>query len=207
MARHPKGAEAQQQTILFIDESGVYPMPSVVRPMRHAPMLREWCTRDHLSAISAIAPEGKVYFHSQDRTFNADDVVAFLEHLLREVSGRMVIIWDGAPIHGSHTIQEFLTNGAAPRIHLEHLPADAPELSPDEGLWQQLTGAERRQVCCFTIPHLWGDLRDAVKRVWHKPRILHGFFLGATLSVFMPWSVKFRTCLTTHDSVRKEDRP
>lgn len=182
MARHQKGAEAQQQTILFLDESGFYPLPSVVRtyaPMGQTPILREWCTRDHLSAISAISPEGKLYCHSQDRAFNSDDVVAFLEHLLREVSGRMVIIWDGAPIHRSHTIKEVLTNGAAQRLPLERLPAYAPELNPDEGLWQQLKGVEWRQVCCFTIPHLRGELRDAVKRVRHKPRILHGFFCGA----------------------------
>jgi hypothetical protein len=31
LARHSKGADAQQQTILFLDESGLYPLPSVVR--------------------------------------------------------------------------------------------------------------------------------------------------------------------------------
>jgi transposase len=40
-------------------------------------------------------------------------VIAFLEHLLREVPGRMVLIWDGAPIHRSHVIKKFLSNGAA----------------------------------------------------------------------------------------------
>jgi transposase len=65
-------------------------------------------------------------------------VVAFLEHLLREVPGRMVLIWDGAPIHRSQVIQEFLANGAAPRLHLERLPAYAPELNPGEGLWAYL---------------------------------------------------------------------
>jgi len=69
-------------------------------PVGHTPILREWWTRDHLSAISAISPEGKLYFHSQDHSLNSDDVVAFLEHLLREVPGRMVIIWDGSPIQG-----------------------------------------------------------------------------------------------------------
>ena len=38
-------------------------------------------------------------------------VVAFLEHLLREVPGQMVIIWDGSPIHRRHIIQEFLAKG------------------------------------------------------------------------------------------------
>jgi transposase len=68
--------------------------------------LQEWWTRDHLSAISAIAPAGKLYFHAQDHSITSADVVAFLEHLRREVSGRMVLTWDGAPIHRSHVSQE-----------------------------------------------------------------------------------------------------
>jgi transposase len=108
-------------------------------------------------------------------------VVAFLEHLLREVPGQIVTIWDGAPIHRSHTIKGFLANGASPRLHLERLPAYALELNPGKGLWQQLKGVELRNVCCFTIPHLRNELRDAVKRVRRKPRIIKGFFQGATL--------------------------
>jgi transposase len=150
-------------------------------PVGQTPILREWCTRDHLSAISAISPEGKLDFHSQDGAINSDDVVAFLEHLLREVPGQIVIIWDGAPIHRSRIIKEFLANGASSRLHLERLPAYAPELNPDEGLWQQLKGVELRNVCGFDIPHLRHELRDAVKRVRRNPRLIHGFFRGAKL--------------------------
>jgi transposase len=145
------------------------------------PILREWWTRDHLSAISAISPEGKRYFHCQDHSLNSDDVVAFLEHLRREVPGRMVIIWDGAPMHRSHVIKGFLANGAAQRLHLERLPAYAPELNPGEGLWQHLKGVELCHVCCGNMPHLRRELRDAVKRVRRRPRLVTSFFRGAKL--------------------------
>ena len=112
---------------------------------------------------------------------NSADVVAFLEHLLREVAGGMVIIWDGAPIHRSQTIKEFLAVGAAHRLHLERLPAYAPELNPGEGLWQQLKGVELRNVCCFNIPHLRREWRDAVKRVRRRPHLITSFCRGATL--------------------------
>jgi transposase len=184
VAGHQKGAHAQQQSIFFIDESGFYPLPSVVRtyaPVGQTPILEEWWTRDHLSAISAISPEGKLYVHYQEWALNSADVVAFLEHLLREVAGRLVIIWDGAPIHRSHLIQEFLANGAAERLCVERLPAYAPELNPGEGLWAHLKGVELRNVCCFTIHHLRHELRDAVKRVRRKPRIIKGCFAGAKL--------------------------
>jgi transposase len=97
------------------------------------------------------------------------------------VSGQMVIIWDGAPIHRSQVIQEFLANGAAPRLHLERLPAYAPELNPGEGLWAQLKGVELRNLCCFNILHLCHELRDAVKRVRRKPQLIESFFRGAKL--------------------------
>ena len=184
MAGPQKGAAEQQQTILFLDESGFYPLPSVVRtyaPVGHTPILQEWRTRDHLSAISALSPEGKLYFHRQDGAINSVDVVAFLEHLLREVPGRLVLIWDGAPIHRRHVIKAFLADGAARRLHLERLPAYAPELNPGEGVWQQLKGVELRNLCCFDLHHPRDELRSAVKRVRRKPRILKGCFAGAGL--------------------------
>ena len=184
MARQQKGAQAQQQTICFIDESGVYPWPSVVRtdaPVGHTPLLREWWTRDHLSAIGAVSPEGKRYFACQDRAINSADVVAFLEHVLREVPGRLVILWDGAPIHRSHVVPAFLRNGAARRIHLERLPAYAPERNPGEGLWAHLKGVEWRNVCGVNLPHLRVELQNAVKRVRRTPRLIQAFFRGAQL--------------------------
>ena len=149
--------------------------------MGHTPILRAWCTRDHLSAISALSPEGQLSCHRQDHSLNSDDVVACLEHLLREMPGQRVMIWDGAPIHRSHILKEFLANGASQRLHLERLPAYAPELNPGEGLWQQLKGVELRNICCSNIPHLRHDLRDAVKRVRRRPRLITSFFRGAKL--------------------------
>jgi transposase len=184
VAGHQKGAQTQGQSIFFIDESGFYPLPSVVRtyaPVGQTPILEEWWTREHLSAISALSPEGQLYFHCQNSAINSADVLAFLEHLLREVPGHLVIIWDGAPIYRSHLIQEFLANGAGQRLHTERLPAYAPGLNPGEGLWQQLKGVELRNVRSFSLAHLRQELRDAVKRVRRKTRILKGCFEGTKL--------------------------
>lgn len=184
MAGDQTGAQAQQQTLLCVDASGCYPLPSVVRtyaPIGQPPMVREWRTRHHLSAISALSPAGTLYFHGQEGAIDSADVVAFLEHLRREVPGRMVVIWDGAPIHRRHLIKDFLAKGAAQRLHLERLPAYAPELTPDEGLWQQLKGVELRNLGGFDRRHRWNELRTAVKRVRRTPRILKGCFAGAGL--------------------------
>ena len=74
-----------------------------------------------------------------------------------------------------------MANGASPHLHPDRLLAYAPELNPGEGLWQQLKGVELRHVCCFNIPPLRHELRDAVKRVRRRPRLLISFFREAEL--------------------------
>ena len=162
----------------------ILPLPSVVRtdaPVGQTPMLEAWWTREHRSAISAISPRGKRSFHGQEGAINSADVVACLEPLLREVPGRLVVIWAGAPMHRRRVITEFLANGARPRLPVERLPASAPELNPGEGLWAQLKGVELRHVCCFSLTHLRQERRDAVTRVRRKPRMITGCFEGAKL--------------------------
>jgi transposase len=67
------------------------------------------------------------------------------------------------------------------RLHLERLPAYAPELNPGEGLWAQLKGVERRHLCGFNLTHLRHERRAAVRRVRRTPRLIKSFFRGAKL--------------------------
>jgi transposase len=68
-------------------------------------------------------------------SYDAAAVVGFLRVLLRKISGKIVVIWDGSPIHRGHEIKDFLKRGATKRLHLEQLPGYAPDLNPDEGIW------------------------------------------------------------------------
>jgi Domain of unkown function (DUF1775) len=55
---------------VFCDQSGFYVLPMVVRtyaPVGKTPVLHENLTRDHLSAMSAITLEGKLYMMEQER--------------------------------------------------------------------------------------------------------------------------------------------
>ena len=108
-------------------------------PAGQTPVLKVKLTRDHLSAIGAITLEGKILMQTQDHSYKGPDVVRFLQLLLREIPGKLLVIWDGAPIHRSQPIKDFLANGGTKRIHLERLPAYAPELNP------QISVARKRQ--------------------------------------------------------------
>ena len=186
MARDQKKAEEEGRTLVWIDESGFYLLPGVVRtyaPCGQTPELRVPLTYDHLSVISAITPEGRLLLQVQERAYKGPDVVGFLKHVLRHIPGKLLILWDGAPIHRCQPIQDFLAAGAAERIHLERLPGYAPELNPDEGIWRYLKRGELKNVCCHDLPELRYELRLATARLRHKRDVIRACIRHAGLSL------------------------
>lgn len=110
----------------------------------------------------------------QDRAYKSPEVVCYLKHLLEHIPGKLLVIWDGAPIHRGRAVKDFLADGAAGRIHLEQLPGYAPELNPAEGIWNYLKRVELKNVCCQDIPHLRLELRRAKERLRHKVHVIKG---------------------------------
>jgi transposase len=153
-------------------------LPATVRtyaPRGDTPVLRVPLTRDHLSAISAITPVGHILLQVKERALRGPDVVRFLQHLLRHIPGKLLVIWDGSPIHRAHVVKDFLAQGAAKRLHLEPLPAYAPELNPDEWLWRYVKHVELRNLCCHSLAELRAELRLAVARVRHRPAVIQAW--------------------------------
>ena len=175
LAGPKKGAGQEGRTVVWADESAFYLLPGAVRtyaPRGRTPVLRLPLTRDHLSVISAITPAGRLLTLAQHRAFKSPDIVRFLKHLLRHLPGKLLVLWDGAPIHRGQPVKDFLAQGGAERIRLEHFPGYAPDLNPDEGIWRYLKHVELRNVCCASLAHLRRHLRLAVARLRHKRPVI-----------------------------------
>jgi transposase len=99
-------------------------------------------------------------------------VVGFLRVLLRKIRGQLLLIWDGSPIHQGQPIKDFLKRGAAKRLHLERLPGYAPDLNPDEGIWNYLKRVELKNRCCRDLAEVRLELRRAAERLRHKRHII-----------------------------------
>jgi transposase len=172
-----KGALKEGRTIVFCDQSGFYLLPMVVRtyaPIGQTPILKENLTRDHLSAMSAITLEGKLYMIEQECAFKGEDVVRFLKHLMRQIEGKLLVIWDGSPIHRGAAVKDFLSSGASRRLKLEQLPGYAPDLNPDEGVWKHLKCVELKNLCCESLSELKIELRKAKERLRRKRDVILG---------------------------------
>jgi transposase len=93
---------------------------------------------------------------------------------LGQIPGKLLIIWDGSPIHSGRAVKDFLSSGASRRLKLERLPAYAPDLNPDEGVWKHLKYVELKNLCCQSLKELKGELRKAKERLRHKRDVILG---------------------------------
>jgi transposase len=177
LATAQKRALKEGRTIVFADQSGFYLLPMVVRtyaPVGKTPTLKEKLTRDHLSAMSAITLDGKLFMTFQERSFKGEDAVRFLKHLMRQIPGKLLVVWDGSAIHRGRAVKEFLASGAAPRVQLEQLPGYTPDLNPDEGVWKHLKCVELKNLCCQSLAELKIELGKAKERLRHKKDVILG---------------------------------
>lgn len=120
------------------------------------------------------------YFQLFNGTIRSAQVIEFLRHLQRHLPGRLLIIWDGAGIHRSRAVREFI-DSLGERIHLEYLPAYAPELNPAEYIWGHL---KQHELANFCAQHGWQlnlTATRALRRMRRRPRLITAFWKQAQL--------------------------
>jgi transposase len=177
-------ARKERRTGVFTDESGFYLLPGIVKtyaPSGVTPILHERQTRDHPSVAGALTAEScRVYTMVRRKAFNGLNMIEFLCHLLRVAGPRLLVIWDGSPIHRRQAVQDFVTNMHG-RIRLESLPGYAPDLNPVERLWQHLKHVELRNLVAHDLEELHLEYHLAIGRIRNKHQLIKSFFQDALL--------------------------
>lgn len=177
-------ARRERRVLVFEDESGFYLLPGLVRtyaPEGQTPVIREKQTRDHLSVMGGMTPEGKVYTLVRQHSLDGTHSIEFLEHLRAVTGRRLLVIWDGSPIHRRGTVTQFVA-GSRGEIVVERLPGYAPDLNPwDEGGWNHLKNVEMRNLACHDLEELHEQFHLAIARLRQKPHLVQSFFAQAGL--------------------------
>jgi transposase len=130
-----------------------------------------------------VSPEGKVYTLVRKESLNGMHTVLFLTHLLRVVGKRLLVVWDGSPIHRRKEVKAFLAQGPARQIQIEPLPFYAPDLNPVEWLWGHLKQVQLRNLACLDLEDLHLQFHLALGRIRHRPALLKSFYIGAGLDL------------------------
>jgi transposase len=179
-------ARRERRVLVFADEAGFYLLPGAVRtyaPVGETPVLRVKQSRDHLSVMGGLTPQGKVYTLTKQEPLNGLHCIEFLVHLGWVAGDRLLVIWDGSPIHRRAAVTEFVTDTRG-QVRLESLPGYAPDLDPlDAGGWQHLKHVEMRNLMCPDLEELHLEFHLAVGRLRKKRHLIRSFFAAAGLKL------------------------
>ena len=186
-----KNATRLAAHLVFIDESGFLLIPSVRKtwsPVGQTPILLHRYRHDRISAISGIAVSPKrfhctLYCQLYEDNIQGEEVAVFLRHLLRQVRGHLIVLLDNGKTHRSDPVGELLARTS--RLHLVPFPPYAPELNPDEGVWNHLknTLANGRPD---TQAELMNVLADEICCLAASQSLLQGCIQQSDLPPFLP---------------------
>lgn len=156
--------------------------------MGQTPLLRYRYRHDRISAISGIAVSPKrfqctLYGHLYEDNIQGADVLTFLRHLLRQVRGHLIVLLDNGTIQRGEPVQALLTRPS--RLHVVSFPAYAPELNPDEGVWNHLKRALANGRP-DTQAELMDVLADEICHLGASPHLLRGCIQHSALPLFLP---------------------
>jgi transposase len=80
---------------------------------------------------------GRLIYQGLEDRFNSDSYQAFLQSLLAQCSGPIILIQDGAKYHTSQATREFFEQHTD-RLIVHQLPSYSPDYNPIEYLWKKV---------------------------------------------------------------------
>ena len=108
--------------------------------MGQTPVLLHRYRHDRISAISGIAVSPKrfhctLYCQLYEDNIQGQEVAVFTppSYLHVRYGGHLIVLLDNGKTHRSDPVGELLARTS--RLHLVPFPPYAPELNPDEGVW------------------------------------------------------------------------
>jgi len=158
-------------TLVFIDEAGVQSSPNVRRSWAvegSRPVLRCLGSREKLSVISGVTLDGELVFDVHRHDITGTEVIWFLEQVLEEIPGKVVILWDNGGIHRCREVQTFAWLNRS-RLELRRFPPYAPDLNPDEGVWDALKNDRMANFCPKSLEELETTVTNEMRRLQRRP--------------------------------------
>jgi len=142
-------------------------------------VLQETFNWKSLSIIGGLA-RWRFYFQVHPGSIKSLQVVEFLRHLQRHVRGKLLVLWDGAPIHRSLLVKNHIASTRG-RLVVERLPAYAPELNPVEYMWGHLKNHEIANLIATQAWELSFEATAALRRMRRRPQIIAACYSQAEL--------------------------
>lgn len=135
-----KYAKKKGSEIFWLDEATIRsddPLQRTWGEKGKTPVVHTSGQRQAINAISALSNKGGFWYHVFDGKFNAEKCIECLKDFQKGRNYPVILIVDGHPVHKSKSVTDYI-NSLEGKIEIVFLPPYAPNLNPDELVWNQM---------------------------------------------------------------------
>jgi len=136
--RLKRRAKRRKADIFFLDEAGFSSEPNLGRTYGlkgETPVVKTTGQRQKVNAVSAVNARGAFWSDVYAGNLNASRFVGFLRAFMRGRRRNAFLVVDGHPSHKAKAVRDYVKSTCG-RLELHFLPPYAPDLNPDEFVWQ-----------------------------------------------------------------------
>jgi len=170
-----------QAMLYFQDESGVSLTPVLGRTWAkkgQTPKVMVTGNRGGLCVTSAISPAGKLIFRIEKRRVNADKHIEFLKQIMKQHPYRkIIVIEDRSPVHRAKKVDTFVEQNNK-KLAIYRIPSYAPELNPDEHVWEYLKAYELKTHQAKNTAELKHLVKRKMQSIQRRKELILSFFIG-----------------------------
>ncbi len=168
--------------------------------------------RQSVSAISAVNALGEFWFEIYSERLNATKFIDLLTNFMRRRKSPVFLVLDSHPAHIAKSVARYVQSLKG-RLELHFLPGYAPELNPDEFVWNHLKrqGVSKKPLLKNeSLRHrVHADLTD----IQSRPGLVRSFFKAPPMLLknskcthrnFLPTLIAVANCSHESSQVRLE---
>ncbi len=171
-------AKKERAVIFFSDESGVrsdFHAGTTWGLRGQTPVVRHTGKRFHLNMLSAISAKGELRFMTSRKRISAALFIEFLRRLIMNYPRKIFLVVDGLPAHKAKSVQRYLET-VRDRIRLFFLPPYAPEINPDELVWNDVKNNGVGRALIRNAADLARAVNSRLRLLQRNPANVRAFF-------------------------------
>jgi transposase len=171
-------AKKERAVIFFSDESGVrsdFHAGTTWGIRGRTPVVGHTGKRFHLNMLSAISARGELRFMTSRKRISALLFIEFLRRLIMNYPRKVFLVVDGLPAHKAKLVQRYLET-VKDRIRLFFLPPYAPEINPDELVWNDVKNNGVGRALIRTPKDLDRAVNSRLRLLQRNPDKVRAFF-------------------------------
>ena len=182
-----KRAKRRGAEVFFLDEAGIQsdaPLQRTWGAKGKTPVVRTSGQRQSVNAISAVNARGAFWYSVYTGRLNATRFVTFLQQFLRHRRRPVFLVVDRHPAHRAACVARYIQSLKG-KLELHFLPGYAPDLNPDEFVWNHIRQHGTSKTPLKENESLYTRMDNDLRALKKSPATVRSFFCAPSVAYTM----------------------